>query len=392
MKPYRIRLKTVSPLHVGTGEIYEPTEFFVHTEGYLGILDFEKFVSHFDKNSLFAFKKLCQKGTIESLVKLYILIDGLAQKFLKEGIEDFVLRRVKTCAGFLSHYKSIKELLKNNPSKLKNEFNKFTIYRTAFSPNKETPIIPGSAVKGAIRTAILNLRRKKVRGKTWQNYCDRRCDSKRLESEILAYPPLKFHQDPFRLIKVSDFRPVNGAKIKILYAVNRKKDGGVARGPYQILEVVEAGTVFEGEITILDPEKTSGIKDPVTLEEIKEALREFFGKESDREFEILSRLGADLPSFPAEGLPLRIGRHSGAECVTIEGFRHILIRGPRGRNRYKDQATTLWLASEFKKSESSQGLKPFGWVAFLAETFSGSAIDPSPSVQNPRFKLRIKGR
>ena len=360
---YRLYIKTVSPLHVGTGEVYEPTEFFVHPKGYLGVLDFERFIAHFDERELRAFKQLCGRGTVESLVKLYILVDGLAQKFLNQGIDDFVKRRIEVCAGFLSHYKEIQKLL-DDPRKLKNEFKKFIIYRTAFSPNEEVPFIPGSAVKGAIRTAVLNLRRGRVKGKTWRDYCERRCDGKQLESEILAYPGSRFQRDPFRLVRVSDFRPVGEVKTKIVYAVNRKKGGGSARGPHHILEVVEPGALFEGEITILEAEKRAGIKNPITFEEITEALRSFYGRERAREFEELDRLGADPLDFPENNLPLRIGRHSGAECVTIEGFRRIKI--VQGRNRppkFSDRATTFWLASEYKDSTTSQGLKPFGWVA-----------------------------
>ncbi len=38
--------------------------------------------------------------------------------------------------------------------------------------------------------------------------------------------------------KVSDFLPVGEVKTKVLYGINRKKDGGSGRGPYQIFEVV----------------------------------------------------------------------------------------------------------------------------------------------------------
>ena len=57
---------------------------------------------------------------------------------------------------------------------------------------------------------------------------------------------------------------------------------------------------------------------------------------------------------------MRIGRHSGAESITIEGRRDIKIKGKE--TVYSDKATTLWLASEFKKSEIKKDFKTFGWV------------------------------
>lgn len=371
MQSIKVQLKIISPVHIGTGEVYEPTEFFIDpSRKELCVIDFERFCAHFSEQELKAFKALCLKGTLENLVKLYTLVDALARIYLNQGLSDFIVRRIGLCEGFLDHYRRVKQLSGRD---LKKEFNRFTIYRTAYSPNDNQPIIPGSSLKGALRTAVLNKRRSKARGRSAQNYCQgRRCDSKRLESEILEYPRNRFQQDPFRLVKISDFRPKGPVKTRIVYAVNRKKDGTRARGPYQMLEVIEPGAVFEGEIAVHEaiplkklknPEK-DGIKSPLSWEEIIEAAKAFYGKERDREFEDLSRMGAGVPIFPEKGAPLRLGRHSGAECVTIEGFRHILIRGKGRQNTYQDHATTLWLAAEFSKVHSTSGLKPFGWAAF----------------------------
>ena len=85
----------------------------------------------------------------------------------------------------------------------------------------------------------------KEKGKKRKNY---RAD--KLEKEILNYGNPE--EDPFKLIKVSDLRAINGVKTQIVYAVNRKKTGERARGPYQILEVIEAGAEFEGKIIFME--------------------------------------------------------------------------------------------------------------------------------------------
>jgi CRISPR-associated protein Csm5 len=59
---------------------------------------------------------------------------------------------------------------------------------------------------------------------------------------------------------------------------------------------------------------------------------------------------------------IRLGKHSGAEAVTIEGNRQITVRGPRGNREIKNHATTIWFASETSKPESNKGLLPFGWA------------------------------
>ncbi len=409
MQSVKVQLKIISPVHIGTGEVYEPTKFFVDpSRRELCIIDFEKFCAHFSNSELQQFKKICFAGTLKSLLNLYSFIDQTCLNFFKQGLSDFIVRRIGLCEGFLNHYRRVQAL---TGKQLEREFNKFTIYRTAFSSNDNQPIIPGSSVKGALRTAVLNKRRHRARGRSAQDYCQgRRCDSKRLESEILEYSRYRFQQDPFRLVKVSDFRPKGPVKTKIVYAVNRKKDGTSARGPYQILEVIEPGAVFEGEITIqeafplnkLRNPQRDGIKSPLSFEELIQAATAFYGKEWDREFEDLSQMGASVPVFPKVGTPLRLGHHSGAECVTIEGFRHILIRGKRGQNTYQDHATTLWLAGEFSKVHSTAGLRPFGWVVFHkpdAEGSKSSGKTSSPKETKPgldvsklgkRFKLVVK--
>ncbi len=359
MKPYKVRVKIVSPLHIGTGEVYEPTDFFVdQANKELCVLDFDRLCEYLSGSELEQFKKLCIAGTLESLVRLYDFMDRVCLNLLRQGIDGFIKRRVMLCAGFIEHYQRVKTL---SGQQLRREFNRFIINRTAFSPNEGFPIIPGSAIKGAIRTAVLNLRRSLARHRSWHAYCDRRrCDSKQLESEILRYPKNRFNQDPFRLVKVSDFKPVGKVNTRIVYAVNRKKGGGRARGPYQILEVVEPGAVFEGTITLLKLETST--HSSLNFEELLNALNAFYAKEKDREFDEISQIGANPPVFPEGAFPLRIGRHSGAECVTIKDFRRILIRGPRGQKSYKDHATTLWLASDFAHVKNAFGLKPFGWA------------------------------
>jgi CRISPR-associated protein Csm5 len=61
---------------------------------------------------------------------------------------------------------------------------------------------------------------------------------------------------------------------------------------------------------------------------------------------------------------IRLGRHSGAECVTIQGHRDIkIMQGGNQRPKYSANASTLWLAAESEKPPTNVGLRPFGWAA-----------------------------
>ena len=58
---------------------------------------------------------------------------------------------------------------------------------------------------------------------------------------------------------------------------------------------------------------------------------------------------------------LRVGKHSGARAVTIDGLRDISIKESKSRTlKHQKEETTTWLYGE--KSNSTTELLPFGWV------------------------------
>ena len=62
-----------------------------------------------------------------------------------------------------------------------------------------------------------------------------------------------------------------------------------------------------------------------------------------------------------QGFLLRVGKHSGAESVTLNGVRDIKILGKQGEPpSYRPETTEKRFASQTKRAES--GLLPFGWV------------------------------
>jgi hypothetical protein len=71
----------------------------------------------------------------------------------------------------------------------------------------------------------------------------------------------------------------------------------------------------------------------------------------------------------AESLLLRCGRHSGAESITVEGYRQIKILGKKGDPpRTLDHATTIWLTAPVSQPKKIENLKPMGWVSLKAMT------------------------
>ena len=344
------RLKTMSPVHIGSDEVYEPTAFVVD-EGRKQLISFEPadFLGMLDGDALDKFSAICQKGTPQSLIEIYRFINN-NQEFV-EG------KAVEVSHAFVQHFQETLRL--NGEANILQNLNKYQIKRTSFNPHDNTPYIPGSSIKGSIRTAILNYRNK---GKNFPTYGGGSA-SVELEKNLVGG---SFDTDPFRLIKVSDFVPIGEVKRRIVYGVNRKKKPSKfeAKGPEQIFEVVTPGSVFFGSITIDEPPKGAKINKPISASEITIALGQFFGSEKEREDLELKAVAIPSPclELAVTQSPMRLGFHSGAECVTVKGYRKIrIMKGGGGKPETKDQATTFWLAADSKKS-ANETLQPFGWV------------------------------
>lgn len=350
-KVFRFALKTLGPVHIGCDEVYEPMCFTIdENAGCMTVFDPYDFIADLSDRDRLEFSNICKEGTLASILKIY--------KFLAR--RKPYGRKINVCEGFVRHYNQTLNLPVGNTRVLQQELNRFMVGRTSFLPSTDRPYIPGSALKGALRTAYLN-----HAAKTGSLRETR--DARKVETQLLGGG--SFNTDPFRMLKVSDFMPVGGIETGIVYAVNEKKKLSqfTARGPYQILEIIPPGAEFHGVISLESPVRNGQVATPLDEETLFESVRSFFSTEKIREDKELRAI--NIPASPdacAKGNLIRIGRHSGAESLTIEKFRSIKIM--KGRNespRYEKSATTLWLASSNDKGTEKQKLKPFGWAELL---------------------------
>lgn len=365
-------LRVMSPIYVGYSDVYEPFNFVVDSRlNLLYFIDIDKFLlnlSDKDRQEIFEISK---DTSIFSLIKFY--------NFMKSKLDyvkshsDMILRKVKLCSGFVKHYNKVLTLNQNNLRNTNKEINQFQINMLSYNVNLNQPIIPGSSIKGAIRTAILNYYSNRVRKKI--------NDNRKLECAILGYK--EQNEDPLKYLKVSDFLPKK-ADTKIMYAVNVKKNGGRTSSPYQLTEVIETGAEFEGSISIIKPEKKEQLD--LSFEIIEKALTTFYKKILDEEEGIYQKLGTKAPIYYGN-VPLKIGRHSGGEAVTIEGHRRIKIR--QGERFYiSDKTTTMWFVSEVSRNYQMDTLEPFAW----AELKEKDLINKEQDVQKTLSKTKKQNK
>ncbi|MBF0398567.1 MAG: type III-A CRISPR-associated RAMP protein Csm5, partial [Desulfobacterales bacterium] len=273
-KIFKCILKVLTPIHIGCDEVYEPMGFVVdEKEHNLIVFDPLDFVVQMDTEDKKKYSEICSKGSIDSILEMY--------KFLRG--KKVSGRNIKLCSGFIKHYeKNLNIEIRN----IKQELNSFKIERTSFLSNDERPYIPGSSIKGSLRTAYLN-DRQKIKKERKTN------DSKGLEQRLLNYR--NFEEDPFRLVKISDFMPVGNVNTKIVYAVNKKKNPNknLSKGLPQILEIIDSGSIFEGEIAIEQPQGNV-IKEPINLQKLLKSSLDFYSKERNRENRDLKNLRIEV--------------------------------------------------------------------------------------------------
>ncbi len=359
-KIFRVRLVALSPIHIGCDDAYDPTTFRIDEKNKKLIhFKLQDFIKSLKEEELRIFSELCSKGTVKSLIEIFKFIGATQVQGNGNSVE--------LCSGFLEHYKKLKELAE---SKIEKEMKQFVINRTAYNPNSQQPYIPGSSLKGSLRTAYLNLLARETRSAQLPIK-----KSKDLEERLLGG---SFFSDPLRFLHISDLQPKEVSH-KIVYAVNKKKEVSEPQGPFQILETIQPGSEFEGTMEIIHPFEKS--EDSLKFKEVnlfdqKKLFKadNFYIRLFSEEEKISQEIGVNLKlvkgfikqakdqSEKGESLHLiRIGRHSGAEAVTIEGYRSIKIMQKK-EAKCAEPSTTVWLASNNQKPNSTANLLPFGWA------------------------------
>lgn len=233
-KIYKIKAKCLTPLVIQTGREIMPWEYVIFEE------NGEKILHRFD---VFRFydEILSDKNDKEELKKklenLNILeIRNWIYEKCKEHrdkIESILQYSEKVNDVFFNKYKENIE----KPDK-KNEINQLAIKE--FMRSRGRAFVPGSSIKGAIRTAVL-----------WNLIPSLKEYVEDIEGINLSNPRevrkiRKIKEDEFKnlLIGDSDFIENNNLKVEIF-----KRTGTFEKGAFQSMEYLPAGTMFIFQLT-----------------------------------------------------------------------------------------------------------------------------------------------
>jgi CRISPR-associated protein Csm5 len=398
---WNLAITPLSPVHLGTGADYDPTGYVI------------------DDGVLYEFDGLAALSVLPEAKRrqLNSILSGRANQNMLLQVQDFFYsnkealkgvsrRQVHVSPTIEAFYQERVGHVSQHETGGRKVQNKLEIERSAWNPAKQQPFIPGSGIKGAIRTALLN-DLNQDRPLNYSLKRDHQANTK-LQQDLMQG---RFHTDPLRLVSVADASPNQPEQFatQVRFALNRKKqpvtndDGNLRQsqaeqqGLYQLLECLPEmmPRAFIGTIEIqkhgsMPPSEWPAIQ--FDFEQIASACNRFYGTHLNEVMALLKRRryvdenwSTQLSSLLSEhwlkralsekrAFLLRVGRHSGAESVTLNGLRDIKIMMGKGKTpQYLNQAKTIWLAGDERQLQTN--MLPFGWL--LIEAYQSDDELPS---------------
>jgi CRISPR-associated protein Csm5 len=397
LKTYRLALTPLSPIHIGCGEDFEPTNYVID-EGVLYGFDPSRAVLSEGQKS-----KLMDVANRASLLGI--------QKFFKDHAQIFKAQAdtlIPVSSGVATVYEQRVGRAANVEASGNQVFNQLFIERTMHTGRESQPYIPGSSFKGAIRTAMLdhlNLERKPSRDDNVQK------GTPKLEARLLGHgdEPNKFERSPLRLLKVADLMPAAHCEParRVMFGVNRRKrkpldeneppPKGISARKECILHGQYRAFVADAVLPSLDPHndrKTTPAPElrPVDFKAIAKQSNAYNQTRLRHEMSVLDGRGLVNPAWrqsiellmagtlgkklnSGDAFLIRLGRYGGAESKTLsgEGVASIKIMGARAGGKqeftFESSTKTVWLAAEFETDQKH--LLPFGWAVVEIDPMDG---------------------
>ena len=311
LSTHRLLLTPLSPIHIGCGVDYEPTNSVIDADrnflysfnlGLVGLLPQER------RGLMTA----VQNGVIEEINRFYARNIDIFRPW-SSNIVPVSGKAVQKYRSMLSPKPQVKGGQKKTAQ--------FAFQRLVFTRSEagELPMIPGSSLKGMISTALK------------ERINQLRSIGSKEEARLLGGD---FDKSPMRFLKVGDMQLRTPQAATRLYYADRvhKKDAeplGIGNG----FEAVVPGFYrqFEGEVVLTSGQNTLGIEKVYkTVTEILKDLHAysmlvllsqtfFYSKAAPAWLESIMKLLAELkPQFESGRLALvRLGKNTGAESWRI---------------------------------------------------------------------------
>ena len=335
---YHVNLHILSPIHVGTGQELDPFSYVILNKG-LFLIDLVKWMESYpEKNKLESMMDSDNFANIRSFI---------AEQF---DLENAVLCSIPVDNPNL--FKTYKKAIKERDPR-----NQVLISPMMRNEITKAAYIPGSSIKGAMRTAIANrfVEPAKVTSKDFKGRYD-------YNFKIFG----KINEDPMRWLKISDVSLGKSNTVVIEakeYPLNPDKPP-TPKGHMEVtLSLSHVGKPFVFPIKFsMAPFKLHGAKvDPnfivdslyrFYVTKYEEEYSKFFQPQDSQEVQqCIIPMNKVVAGLHTNETLIRIGHFSHVECITLDKVRNPKTRKVRGRTL--PWGTTRTLAN---------GIYPFGWA------------------------------
>ncbi|MEJ5370189.1 MAG: type III-A CRISPR-associated RAMP protein Csm5 [Bryobacteraceae bacterium] len=368
MPEARFTAVPLSPVHIGTGEPVGPEEYYLEDAGA------GKVLVRFSPTAVLGAAGEAERARVDKLLEggkadeAVQALRGLARK-----IPEGVLYRCALggpAAKFLQGWLT-------DPGRSRGE-----VRPMPHNPYDGRVVIPGSALKGALRTGVVSSLANTADRKAWREEFLERIEATGHERELsrlagelekeLIRADGEMESDPFRFLKVED-ASLAGKEVlrideaRVVYADEDLRKPGPPMFVERLVSRADGGEAgFQVTVRIANPHEISAAARrnkfawTADLQWILRAANSFFRHRYQAEAHRFPALYSALPApgkLP-EGFLLRVGRYSHFESLSVEGLR-------KGFNRQK--RTWIREGSTRTVCELAGGKRaPFGWILLRA--------------------------
>ncbi|WP_104492002.1 type III-A CRISPR-associated RAMP protein Csm5 [Acinetobacter indicus] len=374
-----VQITTLSPVQLGSGDDFYPTNYVITDDGWLHHFD-ELALSYALKGNLSKLSNALESQRGDDMI---LSIQRLIREYSKD-LSKLAFYSLPVSQGFLTFYKSRIGQIAQRETGNKRVVNRLQISRTFIHPHKHVPVIPGSALKGAIRTAIVNDLTQHDIAELKRLASDRQ-GSKKVQEKVLSYS--RVNEDPMKFFKVSDAEYQHSyLPTEIMFSVSRKRKPKAnyepAEGVSTYMEVIspyrfQAFTSDLRFVEAFDHKQNTAI--PTSFAEVAKVCNAYYLPKLKFELEQLSQEANYLDSDYVKAVNdllasewetmlkankifvLRLGKFSGAQDKTLDDLRSIAIKVGKRDYENKPETHEVRLAAEIDVKQK-HGLLPFGWV------------------------------
>lgn len=400
---HRLHLTPLSPIHIGCGEDFEPTNYVIDDGLLYGFDPSRAVLTDVQRNKLM---DVARRGSLPGI-----------QRFFRDNADAFKPHAhvvMPVCAGVARMYEQRIGKAANVEASGNQVFNKLEIERHVYTGALQQPFIPGTSFKGALRTAWLDdLNGERVPHDIEFNRNGEAKSSANMEKRLFWGPGQSgqlgdFQTSPLRLLKVADLMPTREPEREVLFAVNRKKrevmkDGqemqpkGIAArkdcvlpGQYRLFAADVTLPALLGHVGVTDSKGKPATphaqqltpQGSVDLRRLARQSNKYHQQRLRRELSVLDGRGLVNPAWKrsldlllsshsalgqklqaGDAFLVRIGRYGSADSKTLtgEGVASIKIMGAKGSPpTFESTTKTVWLAAQ--NDTDQKHLIPFGWA------------------------------